>query len=107
MYNAEVPLRKVPIAGSGRTTTKLEVIPADAICAITSGLPTTQSECAPSTGFACMLLARARGLPPTLQFWPKLGQGAEFRTPAKEYVDLFFQSVGVVRRGAHVLHFFP
>ena len=48
-----------------------------------------------------------RGLAPTLQFWPKLGQGTEFRTLAKEDVDLFFQSVGVVDRRAHVLHVFP
>lgn len=60
-----------------------------------------------ATGFAGTLLARARGLAPTLQFWPPLGQSAEFRTPAQEHVDLFFESVGVVSRRAYVLHMLP
>jgi hypothetical protein len=32
MYNAEVPLRKVPIAGSGRTTRKQEVTGLPPVC---------------------------------------------------------------------------
>jgi hypothetical protein len=62
---------------------------------------------ASSIGFACTLPARSRGLAPTLQGRPKLGQRAEFRTLAKEDVDLFFQGVRVVSRRAHVFHVFP
>jgi hypothetical protein len=46
-------------------------------------------------------------LAPALHFRPELGESAEFRTLAKEDVDLFFQSVGVVSGCAHVLHLFP
>ena len=53
------------------------------------------------------VLALARGLPPALHFRPELGKGAEFRTLAKEDVDLFFQSVGVLSGRAHILHVFP
>ena len=51
--------------------------------------------------------ARARRLAPAFHSRPELGEGAEFRTLAKEDVDLFFQGVGVVSRRAHVLHVFP
>src|SRR5260370_391005 len=48
-----------------------------------------------------------QNLSPSLQLRPELGEGSEFRALAKEDVNLFFQSVRVVSRGAHVLHVFP
>src|SRR5260370_31728109 len=48
-----------------------------------------------------------QNLAPLLQLRPELGEGSEFRALAKEDVNLFFQSVRVVSRGAHVLHVFP
>src|SRR5437016_5241021 len=46
-------------------------------------------------------------LAPVLHFWPEPVEGAEFRTFAKEDVNLFFQRVGVVSRCSHILYVFP
>src|SRR5262249_21969152 len=74
---------------------------------IGEGLPTTHPECAPFTGPASRVLTQARRLSPALHFRPEMGEGAEFRTLAKEDVDLFFQGVGVLSGRAHIIHVVP